>query len=121
MKSSKRAKTAYILELEPEGDELPASACDEVLPISDINVITATAIINHTLQRLLELGSGGENILLGPSTPMSPLMFDYGVDVLAGVKVLDYDALEKSVVEGVKKFRKLAQIKPICLIKEDLN
>jgi uncharacterized protein (DUF4213/DUF364 family) len=114
---TKIAGKTYILEIEPTGDELPMTACEDVVPESDINVITATTLINHTLQRLLELGRNSINIVLGPSTPLSPVLFDFGATVLAGVKVYDNNALVKSITQGVKKHRMLNGIEPVCLYK----
>ena len=112
---SKIARKTYLLEMEPEKDELPASAAEEILPSSELNVITATALINHTLQRLLELGDNGINIILGPSTPLSPILFDFGADILAGVEVYNKDAIVKSITQGAKKFQLLNGLEPICL------
>ena len=116
---SQIAKKAYILEIDPVGDELPMMACEDVLPKSDINVITATALINHSLQRLLELGSNGINIVLGPSTPLSPVLFDFGADILAGVRIFNKNDIAKSITQGVKKFKLLKGIEPICLYKKN--
>jgi len=109
------ARKVYRLEMDPVAGELPAAACERVLPLSDINVITATAIINHTIDRLLDLGRGGVNVVLGPSTPLHPLLFEHGADVLAGVVVDDTDALAKSVVEGTKTFKRLDGIRPVVV------
>ena len=102
------------------GDEYPASACEDIIPRCDVNVITATALINHTLERLLELGSGGFSIVLGPSTPFSPVLFDFGADVLAGVKVTDRELLVRSVTQGAKKFNDLQGMEPVYIEKGDL-
>ncbi len=118
---SKIAKKAYFLEMEPMGNELPASACEDLLPKSDINVITATALINHTLQRLLELGGNGINIVLGPSTPLSPVLFEFGADFLAGVRVNNRDAIVQSITQGAKKFELLNGLDPIILSKSDIK
>ena len=107
-----------ILEFQPTEGELPASMCDEVIPRSDVNIITATTLINHTLDHLLELGGGGYNILLGPSTPMSPILFEHGIDVLASVRVLDVKNLSSSITQGVKKFGLIGGVEPICLYKQ---
>lgn len=112
-KIARAAKKAYILEMEPGPGELPPEACEKVMPISDIILITATALINHTLPRLLELGAKANTIVLGPSTPMNDILFSYGVDTLAGVRVVDADALINSVMQGVKKFKKLAGLEAI--------
>jgi uncharacterized protein (DUF4213/DUF364 family) len=112
------AKKAHFLEMEPERGELPSHAAEHVIPISDVTVITATALINHTLQRLLELASGNYAIVLGPSTPMNRVLFDFGADVLAGVRVTEPEALFKSVSQGVKSFKKLSGIEPVCLFRK---
>ena len=113
-----RAKTTYILEFEPEAGELPVGACDDVVPESDINIITATTLINHTLDHLLYLGRGGFNILLGPSTPMSPVLFRYGLDALAGIRVLEASEVIHSITQGVKKFKLIKGIEPVCLFRK---
>jgi len=109
------ASKVYRLEMEPVAGELPSAACERVMPLSDLNVITATAIINHTIDRLLDLGRDGVNVVLGPSTPLHPLLFEHGADVLAGVVVDDADALVKSVVEGTKTFKRLDGIRPVVV------
>jgi uncharacterized protein (DUF4213/DUF364 family) len=112
-----KASEAYFLELEPQKGELPASASEWTIPRSDIAVITATALINHTLQRLLELGRNASclTIVLGPTTPMSPILFDFGADILAGVRVSDPEALFRRIVQGTKAFKRLAGAEPVCL------
>lgn len=107
------AKKTFILELDPKEGELPASAAPEVLPQSDLAVITATALINHTISDLLDLAKNAFTIVLGPSTPMNDVLFDHGVDLVAGIKVVDKPALVGSVVQGVKSFKKLAGIEAL--------
>jgi hypothetical protein len=109
------AGKAHFLEMEPEHGELPSHAAERVIPESDLTVITATALLNHTLQRLLELARDSCAVVLGPSTPMSKVLFAYGADVLAGVRVTDPGALFRSVAQGVKSFQKLAGIEPVCM------
>ena len=93
-------------------------ACEDVMPKSDINIITATTLINHTLQRLLELGSNGINIVLGPSTPLSPVLFDFGANILAGLRVNNINDIVKSITQGVKKFSLLNGTESIYLYKK---
>jgi len=73
----KEADRAFILELDPKKGELPASACEEVIPQSDIVVISATSLINKTLPRLLELcvNAKAKAFILGPSTPMGRIVW----------------------------------------------
>ena len=76
-------------------------------------MITATALINHTLPHLLELGRNATTIVLGPSTPMNDVLFRNGADVLGGVRIADADSLVAAVMQGVKKFGKLSGIQAI--------
>ena len=89
----KAAKDFKILELDqykinPALGILPATASEYVIPQSDIAVITGSTLINKSLERLLSLSKESYTIVLGPSTPMSEVLFDYGADVIAGVEVI---------------------------------
>lgn len=89
-----KVKELWVLELEPKEGDLPASAAPEIIPQADILAITATTLINHTFEGLLHLRNPGSRVLLlGPSTPLSPILFDHGIHVLAGSIVTDPDAI----------------------------
>ena len=113
----KLSKKCYVLEINPSIDELPSTSADDILPKCDLNIITATTLINHTIDHLLELGSGGTNIILGPTTPFSDILFDHGAHILAGVKVTNVVELQHSVTQGVKKFRDIGGIQPLYMTK----
>ena len=89
-----------ILERHPETGDYPDSACEYLLPEQDVVFITATTLTNKTLPRLLELSSHAFTVLVGPSTPMTPVMFRYGIDVLAGSVVIDPESTWHTVQEG---------------------
>ena len=107
------ARAAYCLEMDPQPDELPAAAAEEVIPAADVVIISATALITKTMPRLLELSRQGRCIVLGPSTPMNDVLLDRGAEILAGVRVTDGDALATCIGEGAKKFKHLIGIQPI--------
>ncbi len=86
------AETVFVFEQRPEPDCLPAAAAEELLPQCDLALITGTAFINKTMARLLEIATG-YTVVLGPSTPLSPILFDHGADVLAGTLIEDERAL----------------------------
>jgi uncharacterized protein len=102
-----QVKTLWVLEQQPRGDDLPAEAAAQVVPQADVLAITGTALINHTFETLMTLRQPGAWVLvLGPSTPLSPVLFDHGVHVLSGAVVEDVDAVLRGVSQGAN-FRQL--------------
>jgi uncharacterized protein (DUF4213/DUF364 family) len=78
----------FVLEQNPGPDEYPAEAAGELVPQADVLAITSMTLLNGTLDGLLALRRPGARVLLlGPSTPMHPLLFDYGVEMLSGAMV----------------------------------
>jgi len=90
-----------ILELNPSGEDLPASEAPNLLPAADLVAITGMTFINHTLPDLLALCKPDAYLLLlGPSTPLTPLMADFGIDLLAGSSVEDIPAVLGALGQG---------------------
>jgi len=94
------AKELWVIEQRPQEGELPAEAVEEVLPQADVVGITGTSFINHTVEKLLDLGKSSFIVLIGPTSPLSPVLFDYGVDVIAGIKVAEQEKTIHSISEG---------------------
>ncbi|MEM1178229.1 MAG: DUF364 domain-containing protein [Acidobacteriota bacterium] len=91
-----------IFELNPREGELGADAMPDVLPTADLIAVTATTILNRTLDQILgNRGVGSQVLLLGPSTPLAPGLFDLGVSRLAGVVVRDLARVAADVEAGV--------------------
>jgi uncharacterized protein (DUF4213/DUF364 family) len=88
------------LERRPLPGTRPESAAAEVLPRADWIFVTASAIANHTLPRLLDLGRGARIVLMGPSLPWISEWSDFGVEYLAGVAVRDTSELFQIASEG---------------------
>lgn len=66
----------------------------------DIVVLTATTLINKTMPRLLTLSRGATIVVAGPTTPLHPLMFDFGIKILGGLVVEDEVSVWRTVTEG---------------------
>lgn len=98
-----------VLDLNPSGEDLPASAAPDVLPDADLVAITGMTFINHTLPGLLDLCKPDAYILiLGPSTPLSPVLAEFGVNLLAGSIVEDIPAVLAALGQGAN-FRQVHQ------------
>ncbi len=78
-----------VLEREPEGTDYLDSACEYLLPEQDFVFITGMTLTNKTLPRLLTLTRNAKTVLVGPSSPITPLLFRFGVDSIAGFYVTD--------------------------------
>lgn len=95
------ASTCWVLELNPGPDDLPAHMAPEVIPQADIVAITGMTLVNGTFEELAALCRPETYVLvLGPSTPLSPLLFDYGVDAVSGTVVTDIPAVVTAVSQG---------------------
>jgi uncharacterized protein (DUF4213/DUF364 family) len=90
-----------VLEQRPRPGDIPANFSEEIIPKADVVAITGTTLINHTLTELLSLCSPDAIVvLLGPSTFLSPVLFDYGIDLLCGSVVTDIEAVLATVRQG---------------------
>ncbi len=101
------AKELTVLERDPKPGELPESAAAEVVPRADVVAITGMTLLNHTLEQLLALAAPAARVLIvGPTTPLSPVLFDHGADLLAGSVVTDIQSVVQAVGQGAN-FRQI--------------
>jgi uncharacterized protein (DUF4213/DUF364 family) len=99
----RRVRALHVFETDPAGpDILPQEAARRWLPRCQVTLITSTAIINHTLGSLLNWAANCRQVvLLGPSTPLAPEVFQgTPVVLLSGVEVTDPAAVLRAVSEG---------------------
>ena len=97
-----KAGKVSVLERKPSGSDFPDSACEYLLPEQDFVFITGSTMINKTLPRLLQLSEKAEVVLVGPSTPMTPILFQYGVSEMSGFIVNRKKAVIGAVSMGGK-------------------
>jgi uncharacterized protein (DUF4213/DUF364 family) len=114
------ARTLWVIEQRPQEGDLPAEAAEEVLPQADVVGITGTSFENHTVDRLLDLSRNSFIVMLGPTTPLSPVLFDYGVDILAGTKVVEPDKTIRAISQGAM-FTQVEGVQLVTMAKERKN
>jgi uncharacterized protein (DUF4213/DUF364 family) len=108
----KAAKEFHVMELRPIRGDLPASKARDVIPKSQVVLITASVLINGTYRDLFPLCEETHTVMVGPSTPASSVLFGRGIDVLAGSMVVEPEKVMRGVsqgatyrdLEGVKKW-----------------
>ncbi len=98
------AKKMIVLELDPyqldaKNGILPDSAAEYVIPDCDLLVITGSTLINKSMERLLALAqkSKAYTVVMGPSTVMDEVLFDYGADMIAGAEVIVPNAIIRKI------------------------
>lgn len=107
----------WVIEQRPSQDEYPADAAVNLLPQADVVAITSSALINHTLDGLLKLCRPQALVmLLGPSTPLSPVLFAYGASILSGAWVMDQEAVIRSIAQGAS-LRQMEALRLVTMIK----
>lgn len=110
---SPQTQSLIVLERNPGPGDLPDTAAEFLLPEQDQVFITSSAFINKSMPRLLELCASARVGLVGPSTPLAPLLFDFGITALSGLMVVEADKVSCSIgaskscislfADGVKK------------------
>lgn len=103
------ASELFVLENRPQAGDLLASMAPEIIPQANVIAITGMTFVNKTLEALLQLRHPEATVIvLGASTPLHPMLFDYGIDYLCGARTIDIDAVLKTVSEGAV-YRQIAK------------
>ncbi|KAA5605667.1 DUF2478 domain-containing protein [Roseospira marina] len=96
-----RVPALRLIERTPGPDRYPEHAASALIPDAEAVLLTASTFANGSLPGLLALTRpGAEVVLVGPGTPLSPLLFDHGITTLAGFVAEDPDGLARAVAEG---------------------
>lgn len=114
----KMAKTLWVIEKNPQEGDSPEADAEYIIPQADVVGITGTAFTNHTIDHLLELCSPKAYVvILGGTTPLSPVLFDHGIDAVSGTKVIDSEIVLRCVSQGAT-FRQIRGIELLTMRKD---
>jgi uncharacterized protein (DUF4213/DUF364 family) len=112
------ATQLWVLELKPRGEDVAAEEAKNVIPQGDVVAITGSALINGTLEYLLGLCTPQSFVVvLGPTTPLSPVLFDHGVDVVSGTKVVDAELVLRCAAQGAA-FRQMRGVRLLTMMRQ---
>ena len=113
-KLREKVQNLWVLEERLREGDLPSKDADRILPQCDVVGITGTSFINHTLENLLALCEKAFVVLIGPTSPLSSILFDYGIDAICGSKVVDGDKVIQSISQGAT-FKEVMGVKLVTL------
>jgi uncharacterized protein (DUF4213/DUF364 family) len=95
------AGECWVLELNPRPGDVPAERADELLPQADVVALTGTSLINHTFDDLIALCRPDAFVLLlGPSAPLTLVLFETGINAISGTRVTDPQTVLRLVGQG---------------------
>jgi len=87
------------------------SEMPSALEKSDVVIMTGTAIVNHTIDKILSFITVGQRTaIIGPTASMIPdAFFKRGVHVMAGVKILNPDLMIRILKQGGSAYHLLKE------------
>ena len=89
-----------VIEADPKPGEYPLAAMDAILPGCAAVIANSSALVNRTLPRLIRLAPNRPLALIGPSTPLTPRLHDYGIQLVGGLAVDDPNGLAAAIRAG---------------------
>jgi uncharacterized protein (DUF4213/DUF364 family) len=103
-KSSQTLRTDEMKYFKPE------SEMSSTIEKSEAIIITGTAIVNHTIDPILSFTYGKRTAIIGPTASMIPdTFFQRGVDIMAGVRILNSDSMMKILKQGGSAYHLLKE------------
>ncbi len=111
------AKELWVIEKNPHDGDLTEAEAENLVPKADVVGITGTAFTNHSIERLLRLcRPEAYVVILGDTAPLSPVLFDYGINAISGTKVIDPELALRCVSEGAT-YRQIKGIRQLTMMR----
>jgi uncharacterized protein (DUF4213/DUF364 family) len=112
----KHARDVWVIEKNPQQGDLTEDQAQSVIPRADVVAVTGTSLTNHTFEDLLKLFRPQTYVvMLGDTTPLSPVLFDYGVHAISGTEVVNAEQALRCVSEGAN-FRQIRGTRRLTMI-----
>jgi uncharacterized protein (DUF4213/DUF364 family) len=109
------AEQLWVVERNQREGDVHEGEAETLVPQADVVAITGSTLVNHTFEQLVGLcDSRALVIVLGPSTPLSPVLFDHGVDVVSGTRVIDSEKALRYVSQGAS-FRQMRGVRLLTM------
>lgn len=114
----KTAGTLWVIEKNPQEGDYPEADTERLIPQADVVGITGVTLINHTFDRIAALcRKDAYVVMLGGTTPLSPVLFDYGINAVSGTLVVEPDRVLDCVSQGAT-FRQIKGIRLLTMKKD---
>lgn len=88
-----------VFELNPQPGDIPASEIPKRLREADVVAVTGTTLINGTIDTILAaVRPDARVVMLGPSTPLAPVLLEHGIHAICGTVVDDPDIVARNAM-----------------------
>lgn len=115
-----RFRECRVFELNPKTGDYSAEEIPAYLPDAEVVAVTGMTFLNHSFEDVMEhISPDAYVILLGPSVPLTPLLFEFGVDAVCGTLIEDAHPALLQVKQGVP-YRKMKGLQYVTLLKDRL-
>jgi len=90
-----------IVELFPRPGDVHWDDAGEVLRKAELVLMTGLTVVNDTLEAVIRRTPSAKlRIIMGPTVPASPALFDYGIDVLGITQIDDVELMSGYALLG---------------------
>ncbi|QCQ22245.1 Rossmann-like domain-containing protein [Desulfoglaeba alkanexedens] len=105
----KEVQTLHLFELRDIPGRTSPALWDEILSRCRVLGLTGTTLITRAMAAYLEKAPQAFTIVIGPTTPLSPVLFSHGADILAGCRVVSPGPVFEAIRQGMsfRDFKKL--------------
>lgn len=110
-------RETWIFERSPERGEVGPERLPELLPRADVVALTATTLVNQSFEQVMaHVRPDAFVAMIGATTPLSPLLFEYGVSALCGSLPTEPEVALREVGQGAT-FRQLSGLRRVTLLR----
>lgn len=82
-------------------EDIPSSKIPQILPFADLVVMTSSTLITHSTESILENSrSDARKIIVGPTVPIHPVLWEYGFDAICASIITDDRQVSEAVRQG---------------------
>ena len=101
--------TLHLFELQRVAGRTPPDQWDDILGRCSVLGLTGTTLLTRAMATYLEKAPQAYTVIIGPTTPLSPVLFSHGADVLAGSQVVSPGPVFDGIRQGMsfREFKKL--------------
>lgn len=80
----------FELEGRCEPGDIPNTRFPDFLPLANVVIMTSSTMITHATEDILRQSrADAKKLIVGPTVPIHPVLWDYGLDVVSGSIVTD--------------------------------